>query len=1216
MVTLPKFLQKYKKEAQKVLDKGWVKEIEFSGPTYQVKVADPQSKKEVWAFLQLDSKGSIKDSFCSCDEGESCIHIAASYLRIFDADGYPLHQRFQKSLWNKICFLFLDHCGDDPYSVQEEEPNHFTCTSAEGVPIFFAKAKNAKGEEELRNNFFTRTQQTEENSLKFSNLSEDELELWREGRPSFELRYELSFWNDLAKRLFMMQDEGSRYKISFRYSPKGIPNEILIGFADFEIGFSLSEASLSFIIPGLDTVDAPLTIHQADGGSVQKITYDKITQELIIDEKIGGKGKTGGEPEEGIPVNGWIFVPKDGFYSNVGGEGFKGPRIPAKSIPQTLKEKYAIIKSKMKGTELHLDPVHVSYSVYFDNMWNLHLVAYLFEPGDLSTEHSQIFGEWIYLEDDGFYPVEGLVSDKIHQLLHPDQVEDFIKEHRSWIGHQEGFQFHVSGIETQLSYTMNSDGDLVFKQKPLFDELTQDCKDFGEWVYVRGEGFYSKSGPVVPGAITPGTEIRLDQIPLFMRQHREELQLIPGFFIDISPVSKAGVRVVVQDDQTILVSPEYVILDKYRDKAVRILEEFAYLPGKGFCELQGEARLPESFRHAIHITKDKLHHFITVEMNLIKPFALYIDPRLKPPKQLDFVAETVTREDGNYALKMVYRVDSKSIKFGTLWQALHSRHHYLFTELGLIDLHQERFHPMRWVTKKKIDLRSNQLIVSPMELLRLMAFDELKIEKGQAIVDLLIKGGDISEPDLTGMEGALRTYQVHGVHWLWSLYHRQLSGLLCDDMGLGKTHQAMALLVAVRNQQHERKPFLIICPTSVLYHWEEKLKIYLPELKVCTFHGTGRSLGEYDVLLTSYGIWRREYEFLSKFAYDVAIFDEIQAAKNPSSLLFTSLKEVKAKMRLGLTGTPIENRLQDLKALFDLTLPNYMPPEEDYKRFFVLPIERDRDIKRQILLTRYIKPFILRRRKKEVLLDLPEKVEEISHCDLSSEQVRLYNDVLLKMRQGIESEIQKGTVSYIHIFAVLSALKQICNHPAAYLKRPEEYKDFNSGKWDLFLELLNEARESQQKVVVFSQYLAMLDIMESYLNENQIKFATIRGSTIERGREVDRFNKDPQCEVFLGSLQAAGWGIDLTGASVVIHYDRWWNAAREDQATDRVHRIGQTRGVQVFKLVTKGTFEERIDTLITQKGKMMEDVVGFDDHQFIKKFTQEEILQLLQEVKL
>jgi superfamily II DNA or RNA helicase len=1012
-----------------------------------------------------------------------------------------------------------------------------------------------------------------------------------------------------------MQDQGSRYKISFRYSPKGIPNEILITFTDVEVGFALSEASLSFIIPALDTVEAPLKVHQVKEGGIQKITYDKVAGELIVEGKREKKEQAEEGTKEGITVDGWIFVPKDGFYSPVEVGGLQGP-LSGKRIAQALSEKYALIKSQLKGTALHLDPVHISYSVYFDNLWNLHLVAYLFQPEDLSTPYSKLFGEWVYLEDDGFYPVEGLQSDVIHQIIHPDQVEDFIREHRSWIGHQEGFQFHVSGIETQLSYTMSPEGELAFKQKPLFDEVTQECKDFGEWVYVRGEGFYSKMGPVIPSAITPGMVIRSDQIPLFIRQHKEELQLIPGFFTTTSPVSKAGIRLEVQEDQTIIISPEYIILEKYRDKQIKILDEFAYLPGKGFCELQGEARLPEPFRHIIHVTKDKIHHFISVELNVIKGLATYIDPRLFPPKQLNLIADSVQKDDGNYLLKMVYRSDSKMIKLGTLWQAIHSKTPYLFTELGLIDLHDDRYHPLRWITKKKIDLRSNQLTLSPMELLRMRAFDEFQVNEGKQFIDELL-GGEVSiPPDLKGMGGTLRPYQTLGVHWLWGLYHRHLSGLLCDDMGLGKTHQAMALLVAVRNQQVKTKPFLIICPTSVLYHWEDKLRIYLPQLKICTFHGIGRSLGEYDILLTSYGVWRREYEFLSKHMYEVAIFDEIQAAKNPASLLFASLKEVKAKMRLGLTGTPIENRLQDLKALFDLTLPNYMPPETDYKRFFVVPIERDNDIKRRILLSRYIKPFILRRRKNDVLLDLPEKVEEIAHCDLSQEQVRLYNEVLLRMREGIISEMHEGTVSYIHIFAVLSALKQICNHPAAYLKRPEEFRDFTSGKWDLFVELLSEARESQQKVVIFSQYLAMLDIMESYLDENQIQFATIRGSTLERGKEVERFNKDPQCEVFLGSLQAAGWGIDLTGASVVIHYDRWWNAAREDQATDRVHRIGQTRGVQVFKLVTKGTFEERIDSLITQKGKMMEEVVGFDDHQFIKKFTQDEILQLLQEVKL
>jgi SNF2 family DNA or RNA helicase len=216
-------------------------------------------------------------------------------------------------------------------------------------------------------------------------------------------------------------------------------------------------------------------------------------------------------------------------------------------------------------------------------------------------------------------------------------------------------------------------------------------------------------------------------------------------------------------------------------------------------------------------------------------------------------------------------------------------------------------------------------------------------------------------------------------------------------------------------------------------------------------------------------------------------------------------------------------------------------------------------------------------------------------------------DKLIEELQNTETAIP-----YMHIFTLLSHLKQVCNHPAAYLKKPEDYKQYQSGKWELFLELLEEARESQQKVVVFSHYLSMLDIIEDYLKEHGIGFASIRGATSDRGEQLRRFNNDPSCEVFVASLQAAGLGIDLTAASVVIHYDRWWNAARENQATDRVHRIGQTRGVQVFKLMTKGTVEEHIDFLISKKGRLMEDVVSVDDHQTVKKFDRHEMINLLQ----
>ena len=203
----------------------------------------------------------------------------------------------------------------------------------------------------------------------------------------------------------------------------------------------------------------------------------------------------------------------------------------------------------------------------------------------------------------------------------------------------------------------------------------------------------------------------------------------------------------------------------------------------------------------------------------------------------------------------------------------------------------------------------------------------------------------------------------------------------------------------------------------------------------------------------------------------------------------------------------------------------------------------------------------------------------------------------------------------MHIFAILSQLKQICNHPAAYLKDVQNYASYHSGKWELFVELLHEARDSGQKVVVFSQYLAMLDLLQTYLNDQQIGYASVRGATVDRASQIRRFNHDPHCEVFLGSLQAVGLGVDLTAGSVVINYDRWWNAARENQATDRVHRIGQTRGVQVFKLVTKGTFEERIDELILKKGRLMDEVVGADPEDLIKRLNRHELMDLLQEIE-
>ncbi|MFL6292062.1 MAG: DEAD/DEAH box helicase, partial [Thermoanaerobaculia bacterium] len=279
-----------------------------------------------------------------------------------------------------------------------------------------------------------------------------------------------------------------------------------------------------------------------------------------------------------------------------------------------------------------------------------------------------------------------------------------------------------------------------------------------------------------------------------------------------------------------------------------------------------------------------------------------------------------------------------------------------------------------------------------------------------------------------------------------------------------------------------------------------------------------------------------------------------------------------------------------------------------------LRMEPDQEEERLGELRRLISPFVLRRLKSSVLDELPEKLEDLRACPLSDDQVRLYREALAGRGAELAREIEAAgdrPLPYIHIFALLNLLKQICGHPALALGCLDRADEYASGKWDLFREVLGEALESGQKVVVFSQFLGMIGLMERHLRGLGIGHAVLTGSTVDRGGAVDRFNRDPDCRVFLGSLKAGGMGIDLVGGSVVIHYDRWWNAAREDQATDRVHRIGQRRAVHVLKLIAEGTLEEKISALIERKRRLMDSVVKEDDPHLAKIFTRDELLEML-----
>jgi superfamily II DNA or RNA helicase len=466
----------------------------------------------------------------------------------------------------------------------------------------------------------------------------------------------------------------------------------------------------------------------------------------------------------------------------------------------------------------------------------------------------------------------------------------------------------------------------------------------------------------------------------------------------------------------------------------------------------------------------------------------------------------------------------------------------------------------------------------------------------------------------------LRDYQTNGLSWIWSLYHRGLAALLADDMGLGKTHQVLAFFSTIYCGMRSRpkQPSLVIAPTSVLAAWGQKLRKYDTGLKWTIFHGNARSLpkGELHLVLTTYGILQRE-AMLRDIDWHVIALDEAQAIKNANTISSRATRMLKSKYRIAMTGTPIENQSTDLWSIMEFLLPGYLGSLPRFKRLYGSGRDAPSQEKAQAL-KRLVSPFLLRRTKSQVLKELPEKTEEMILCEMTATQKKAYRHCLssaeaAKAREDLQGS---GKVDYANILALLTRLKQVCDHPrladitSGKIKKIASIDPAESGKWEAVSELIQEAVGSSLKVVIFTQYLGMIDLIGNYLKTVGIGYQDLRGDSQDRTARLERFANDPDCKVFVCSLLAGGLGIDLTAASVCIHLDRWWNPAKENQATDRLHRIGQTRGVQVFKLQIPGTVEDRIAGIIESKlelsGALIEESpVG------LKAFSRKELLELL-----
>ena len=472
-----------------------------------------------------------------------------------------------------------------------------------------------------------------------------------------------------------------------------------------------------------------------------------------------------------------------------------------------------------------------------------------------------------------------------------------------------------------------------------------------------------------------------------------------------------------------------------------------------------------------------------------------------------------------------------------------------------------------------------------------------------------------AQPDR--FQGTLRTYQQRGVAWLATLQRYHLGALLADDMGLGKTAQVIALLLAERDG---RGPTLVICPTSVVGNWRHELGRFAPSLRVLVHHGAERSGGEEfvqaardnDVVLSTYSLLHRDEEALRAVKWNGLVLDEAQNIKNASTRAAQAARAIGAHWRVALTGTPVENRLADLWSIFQVINPGYLGSAEEFRREFALPIERASDADATTRLKALTAPFILRRVKtdRSVIADLPDKQEMKVYCSLTREQATLYEAVLQDtMRQIAESEgIQRRGL----VLALLTRLKQVCNHPAL-LMHDGSALGGRSGKLARLQEMLEEVVASEERALVFTQYAEMGRLLQDHLREAlDREVLYLHGGTpmAERDRIVSEFQTDANGPpVFILSLKAGGTGLNLTRANHVFHFDRWWNPAVENQATDRAFRIGQTRNVQVHKYVCAGTFEETLDDLIERKVALAESIVGTSEA-WITEMSTEDLRQL------
>ena len=1155
--------------------------VSFSKNTYKITIPDEDSPDGEWiSTLSFNEEERLSFAACSCPDGDCCEHLLIATLAAYDPkEGSLLHKKFEASFWWKLfCKLFLNKAslqapGERFYTVESE---HLTvsiqCLSAESLASW----------------------------LPIIHASPEPQTLSGETFPQSALYR-------IARELFLFSQKGAL--LTIQENPQGFPSLFSFQWAGISLSIEildvdtlkelfplleLSQTSLcsdnSYLLQNVHVVPEEARIHfTKEYPPLPKSIREYQATSLGPIEYFAGAHKCTAAPKKcSLPIH----------------------IIPA--LDPSFREQ--LLSQLCYETEER--PIH--YAIHFFRDASLAFSAYLETPGDLAEGHI-IYPGFCYIPNKGLLAVSGLLSPEPSFTIRADHIESFLDEYGALIK-EPGFETFSNKSPTgSLSYSVTEQGVLLFH----YD--TGNSADvelrFGKWTYYSRQGFFLNSR--LDFALQDGLTIEAPQVADFILQHEVALKSIPNFFAPQPPLKAIRFEVLKEKKGSgIYLNP---IFEGLEEESCRLFGQFLYRENVGF------SLLPASLQMVCQIPSE-------IPANQVAEFLqqfskddrmLFPDPQLALPEhvELNILAIRRPHPSSPLHLKLELKTNIGSVPLSSVLQALKGKKEFLFSKAGFLNLDNCLFVFLKqFLSSQRYDIQESTLITMVTDIFKLDALAPLvtdpNIEASEEDLAYFSQLKSACLPpipkNLFSTDHQLRPYQNSGLLWLWFLYNHRLSGLLCDEMGLGKTHQATALLDIVAQTAKDPK-FLVVCPTSVLPHWEHILASHLPKASLFSFHGPHKpkTLPNSDIIITSYGTLRQNYALFYKVPFTTAVFDEIHIAKNKSSQIHKILCRLDAQMKLGLTGTPVENNLIEFKGLLDIILPNYLPSDGLFKRLFAQKNTSETDdevVSSKDLLLKLTRPFILRRTKKLVLPELPEKVESLIPCRLSPEQSQLYASTMKKEKcqiQQLETEDASATVNYLHVFALLNQLKQICDHPAVYFKDPESYKKYDSGKWSAFVKLLNDSLTAGYKVVVFSQYIQMIRIISLYLEEHNIQYALVQGKSQNRKEEIDRFSNDPNCRVFIGSLLAAGTGINLTAGNVVIMYDRWWNPAKENQALDRVHRIGQKNTVFIYKLVTEDTLEEHIHYLIEKKMRLLNQVTTTQDANILHVLNREDLITIL-----